>query len=65
MYEVGNRINVSDPKHADSIHKHAFVGTIVRITPMIPGAVTLYIVRDAEDRNWAVEFDEIEGLSDV
>lgn len=56
---VGDPVTVTDPKHSDSLHLHAFLGTVVRIDRGPAGA--FYTVADQDGEEWVVEEDEVGG----
>lgn len=57
MYNVGDQVSISAPKHKDSVHTCAFDGFIVDKVSQLG----LYVVEDSRGDYFAVELDEIEG----
>lgn len=54
-YEVGDVVDVSEPKRRDSVHKHAFTGTVYEIDL----ERNRVLVSDQDDNIFHCEFDEV------
>lgn len=54
-YEVGDVVEVSEPKHRDSVHTQAFTGTVYEIDL----ESNRVLVSDQDDNIFHCEFDEV------